>query len=189
MFFKPKKFVNDFRTLVFFDTPEPLALIYLAGPYTKPNPNENVHKTILVAEALVRLGFIPYVPHLHHLWDVISPQDWSYWMRITSAILLRCDALLLLPGESKGAELEVTIAKESNLPIYHNLTELLNDKGRSRRVIPVDGSERKRERELENRYPDRGQRTWREEVSGRADEERADSPLGDDSLPGFSGSP
>ena len=38
--------------------------VYIAAPYTKPDPCENINRVIAAANELVNLGFIPFIPHL-----------------------------------------------------------------------------------------------------------------------------
>jgi hypothetical protein len=39
-------------------------------------------------------------------------------------LLQRCDAVLRLPGESKGADQDVAIARERGLPVYTHLGDV-----------------------------------------------------------------
>jgi hypothetical protein len=39
-------------------------------------------------------------------------------------LLQKCDAVLRLPGESRGADQDVAIARERNLPVYFSLDEV-----------------------------------------------------------------
>lgn len=39
-------------------------------------------------------------------------------------LLAMCEAVLCLPGESKGADNDVRIAKERGLPVYHRLEDV-----------------------------------------------------------------
>jgi hypothetical protein len=39
-------------------------------------------------------------------------------------LLQHCDAVLRLPGESAGADLDVATAKRLGLPVYHDVTEI-----------------------------------------------------------------
>ncbi|MGI8793389.1 MAG: hypothetical protein ACR2H3_09460 [Acidimicrobiales bacterium] len=44
-------------------------LVYIATPYSNPDPEENTHNAILAANELVEAGLVtPHVPHLTHLW-------------------------------------------------------------------------------------------------------------------------
>jgi hypothetical protein len=39
-------------------------------------------------------------------------------------LLERCDAVLRLAGESRGADKDVAIAQERGIPVYYNLDEI-----------------------------------------------------------------
>ena len=39
-------------------------------------------------------------------------------------LLQHCDAVLRLPGESKGAENDVRIARERGIPVYFDIAEI-----------------------------------------------------------------
>lgn len=99
--------------------------IYVAGPYTKPDPCVNTHKAIQVGNELIELGFVPFVPHLTHLWHTITPRSYHYWLDYDREWLKKCDALLRLPGESAGAVTEVALARELCLPVFLSIDELL----------------------------------------------------------------
>lgn len=99
-------------------------LIYIAAPYAIGDHLGNVKRALAVAEDVLRLGHTPYVPLLNHFWDQLYPKPAEEWLRIDFDILFRCDAILRLPGESAGAEAEVKQAKEWQIPIYHNLSEI-----------------------------------------------------------------
>ena len=101
-------------------------LIYLAGPYTYPDPVTNTRKAVLFAGELVRRGFIPIIPHLSLLWHIISPKPRTYdfWMDIDLEYLRRCDALYRLSGKSKGADKEVEFALRNGIPVFFKMTDL-----------------------------------------------------------------
>ena len=40
--------------------------VYIAGPYTLGNVEENVRKAIFAADVILRLGHAPYLSHLTH---------------------------------------------------------------------------------------------------------------------------
>lgn len=56
-------------------------LIYIAGPYTCPDPVLNTRKAVAVAESVLALGGAPVVPHLTMLWHLISPKPVEEWYR------------------------------------------------------------------------------------------------------------
>ena len=99
--------------------------VYVAGPYTSPDPIINTRETILVADRLQGLGFIPFVPHLTLLWHMVSPHNIDFWYEYDNAWLEKCDALLRLPGKSLGADNEVNLAYHIGLSVYFTIDELI----------------------------------------------------------------
>lgn len=95
-------------------------LVYVAGPYTRPDPPMNTHEAIRVAEALQDSGKVTcVVPHLTLLWQAIQPHaDVEYWYEYDLAMLARCDALYRLAGESSGADNEVAFALSRGIPVF-----------------------------------------------------------------------
>jgi hypothetical protein len=100
-------------------------LVYIAAPYTHPDPAENTHKAIRMADELVRHDFVPFIPHLNLLWHLVSPRPPDFWYEYDLRILERCDAILRVPGESIGADREVQVARESGIPIFYSVKEIL----------------------------------------------------------------
>jgi hypothetical protein len=95
-------------------------LVYVAGPYTNPDPPVNVRVAGLAAEPLQQSGcIIAYVPHISMLWHLIAPHDLQHWYEYDLHLLGRCDAVLRLPGASTGADNEVEVAEELGLPVFH----------------------------------------------------------------------
>ena len=102
-------------------------LVYLAGPYTNPDPSVNVNNTIHAAERLQATGLVTcFIPHLTHLWHVVAPhEDVEHWYEYDLATLSRCDALFRLPGKSSGADAECDFATDRSIPIFANEAHLL----------------------------------------------------------------
>jgi hypothetical protein len=48
----------------------------------------------------------------------------AYQYPVAQRLLERCDAVLRLPGESRGADLDVARARELGLPVYTDVDEL-----------------------------------------------------------------
>jgi len=99
-------------------------LIYIAGPYTHPDPVQNTHRAITVADELIYHGFIPYIPHLTLLWHLVSPHNTQFWYDYDKHILKRCDAVLRIGGDSIGADQEVALAKECGIPVFYSMEDL-----------------------------------------------------------------
>jgi len=104
--------------------------VYIAGPYTKGDVVINVREAFLAADAVVALGHEPFIPHASHLWHLISPHEYEFWMERDMAWLEVCDALLRLPGESSGADREVSHMQSLGKPIYDSLGDLSQRWGR-----------------------------------------------------------
>ena len=102
-------------------------LVYLAGPYTKPDPIENTHRIILIADALWNLGVVPVVPHLTLFWHFLRPRTYEEWLRYDLHLMARCDAVLRVPGASHGADGEVSYAIAHGLPVIYARTATTND--------------------------------------------------------------
>ena len=101
-----------------------MKLIYIASPYTKGDVVINVRRQIDTGDRILGMGHIPYVPNLTHFWHFVSPKAYEIWMDIDSEILKRCDAVLRLSGESKGADREVELAKSLGIPVYYSLEDI-----------------------------------------------------------------
>ena len=113
-------------------------LILIAGPYrggTNDDPKliqQNLEKLEAVALPLFRMGHLPVIgewlalPLLHlagskhigdSIWDEIQ-------YPVAHRLLEKCDAVLRLEGESKGADNDVRIAQEKGLKIYYRLEDI-----------------------------------------------------------------
>lgn len=96
-------------------------LVYVAGPYTRPDPVQNTHRIVKFASELIDDGMVvPFLPHLTLLFDIISPRPVDFWYEYDFHMLARCDALIRYPGESTGADAEVTFAEERHIPVFHD---------------------------------------------------------------------
>lgn len=93
-------------------------LVYIAGPYAKPDPVLNTREACLVADRVVDLGAAVIVPHLSLLWHAISPQPVDTWYARDLDVLRHCHALVRIPGESTGADDEVDEACRLGLQIF-----------------------------------------------------------------------
>lgn len=98
--------------------------IYVASPYTKGRVVDNIRNPILVGDELIKLGYTPFLPLLTHFWDLISPHSYEEWMTMDFVWILKCDALLRLPGESSGADREVEHALAHDISVFHSVEEL-----------------------------------------------------------------
>lgn len=122
-------------------------LIYVAGPISKGSLTANIMKAHQAGMALFRAGLAVIVPHGSVFWGnrtVGSATDWSGgrwdaflpealpggtthadWMGCDLEIVRRCDCVLRLPGESKGADMETALAAELGIPVFGGVEEVV----------------------------------------------------------------
>jgi hypothetical protein len=113
-------------------------MILIAGPYrsgTGDDPElmaKNLRSLESVALPLYRAGHIPLIgewialPLLREAGST-RPGDAIYdeiLYPIANRLLNRCDAVLRLPGASKGADEDVRLARELGLPVLEKLADV-----------------------------------------------------------------
>jgi hypothetical protein len=100
--------------------------VYVAGPITSSgNLTENVRHGISVGNLLLRDGVIPFVPHLSELWNYVTVVGYETWLYYDKEWIRSCDALLRLPGRSRGATREVRWANKLSIPVFYSYEELM----------------------------------------------------------------
>lgn len=102
-------------------------MIYLASPYSHPDPDVRTHRWSQVLDAtaeLMRQGLTVYSPivHSHHValfHDL--PGDWAFWRDHCLGMLRRADQLLVLTldgwTDSTGVLAEIHAAQDRRLLI------------------------------------------------------------------------
>jgi hypothetical protein len=112
--------------------------ILIAGPYrsgTNDDPElmaENLRKMEAVALTVFRAGHIPVIGEwlaLPLLKQAGSryPGDKIYEeisYPVSRRILAKCDAILRLPGKSKGADGDVQLAMKRGIKVYYNVEDI-----------------------------------------------------------------
>ena len=113
-------------------------MILIAGPYRSGTNDDpalmavNLERLEAVSYDLFRAGHIPMIGEWVALpiWRVAGGQQvgdalYNAILHPTAHRLLsRCDAVLRLPGASKGADNDVKIALERGIPVYHRLEDV-----------------------------------------------------------------
>lgn len=79
-------------------------------------PTSRLYETNLV---------LPLVPHLTLLWHAVEPRPPEYWYAYDLHLLRRCDAVLRLPGASRGADVETAEAASLGIPGFDDEASLL----------------------------------------------------------------
>lgn len=100
--------------------------VYIASPYTKGDVGINVRASFDIADLLLERGFAPYPPLYSHFWHIISPKTYETWMMLDTEWVKRCDCVLRVAGESRGANAEVELALSLKLPVFYSIAELVD---------------------------------------------------------------
>ena len=127
-----------------------MKFVYLAGPITKGPIDGNVAQADAAMFRLWSSGVAVFNPMLscwagagiervrvrnaglspashpdpkaHGLFQTISHTG---WLDMDKVIVGRCDAVLRLPGESSGADIETAHAADCGVPVFHDIEELI----------------------------------------------------------------
>jgi hypothetical protein len=92
--------------------------VYIAGPYTRPDPEANTRRAMHHWLALWNQGYAPFCPHWSHFQHAETPIPYAAWMAFDLEWLRVCDAVLRLPGESPGADRECAEARRLGIPVF-----------------------------------------------------------------------
>lgn len=113
-------------------------MILIAGPYrsgTGDDPQllrQNLARLEQAAWPIFDAGHLPMIgewvalPVLRGAGvdDLSDPLTGEVMYPAAQRLLERCDAVLRLAGESRGADQDVAIARERGIPVYYNLDEI-----------------------------------------------------------------
>lgn len=99
-------------------------VIYIASPYTIGDKEENVRVQIDAAHRIMDMGHAPITPLLSHYLEAVRPRPYEDWIKADLPLVERADILLRLPGESKGADMEVEHAKKNKIEVVESWEEL-----------------------------------------------------------------
>lgn len=95
-------------------------LIYIAGPYSHPDPVANTHAAVrhgLMLRESYDVAVI--IPHLSLVAQLVGPRNDEFWYNLDLDVLAHCDGLVRIPGASRGADREVIVADELGIPVFH----------------------------------------------------------------------
>ena len=113
-------------------------IVLIAGPYRSGTGNDpakvaaNLERLEAAALPLFRAGHIPMIgewvalPVIRRSASKAIGDDVFAEIQDAAAarLIARCDAILRLPGESKGADNDVRLARERGIPVYHRLEDV-----------------------------------------------------------------
>ncbi|MDA4893710.1 MULTISPECIES: DUF4406 domain-containing protein [Microbacterium] len=115
-------------------------LILIAGPYASGTGGDpelmarNLERLEEAAWPIFRAGHIPMIGEWVALPVLASagasgptdPLAAEVMYPTAERLLQHCDAVLRLPGDSRGADQDVAIARERGIPVYFSLEEVPN---------------------------------------------------------------
>jgi hypothetical protein len=119
-------------------TPTARMLILISGPYMtgtdgdEERIRENLARMEAMALPVYERGHLAVVAEWLS-WPVIeaaggvdhaSDQFTEYQYPVAHRLLSMCDAVLRIPGESRGADLECDLAREMGMPVYSSLGDI-----------------------------------------------------------------
>ena len=110
----------------------PNPLIYVAGFYSS-YPPYGMRNCIVLGTLLLQRGYLPYLPHLTGIWDMVTPMPYPAWLEIDKGWLRVCQGLIRFPGKSSGADGEEALARELGIPCCKTIAELMQR-------VPATGS-------------------------------------------------
>lgn len=113
-------------------------LILIAGPYrsgTNDDPKliqQNMDNLEAMALPIFRKGHVPMIgewvalPIMQQAGSkAIGDEVWTeVQYPVAHRLLEKCDAILRIPGVSKGADQDVQLAKDMGLKVYYNLDDI-----------------------------------------------------------------
>lgn len=104
-------------------------MIYLASPYSHPDPAVRESRFLVAckaAAAIMRQGKLVFSPIAHSHPIAMAgdlPKGWAYWERLDHAMVAVCSEVVVLTidgwKESRGIAGELAIARELCLPIRY----------------------------------------------------------------------
>lgn len=121
--------------------PKSREVIYIAGPFTDPNPIQVARNCNSANELAIRVrafGMVPFCPHTALAGSIVHtverepvfllPQiTWEKAMEECREFLSRADAVLMVGGwrNSKGATEERALALSLGLPVFDSFADLV----------------------------------------------------------------
>ncbi len=105
--------------------------VYVAGPISKGDLSHNIDQARAAGLQLLRAGFAPFIPQLSCFFSNDFPEIFPAgtthkdWMGVDLPWVSVSDAILRLPGESFGADMEVSHAKALGIPVFYHADDLI----------------------------------------------------------------
>ena len=102
-----------------------LTKIYLSGPITKGDKDHNFRQAAVAQRTLLRAGYAVLNPMLSMKLPGGLEIPHEVWMASDLPWVACSCAVLRLPGESIGADMEVKFAHGRGIPVFEDITVLM----------------------------------------------------------------
>ena len=114
--------------------------VFISGPYSTGDQVENMRAALGAAEKCMKVGIVPFVPHLRGFWHFVYPHSYEEWLEYDLEWLISCDILWRLPGASKGADQEVAWANLNEVSVCIGFEQVIAEAERILGFSPLDTS-------------------------------------------------
>jgi len=98
--------------------------VYISGPITKGDRDANFQQAADAHKALIAAGYAVLNPMLTMRLPGAFAIGHDTWIANDLPWVAVADAVLRLPGESKGADIECEHASIHGVPVFHDVAEL-----------------------------------------------------------------
>lgn len=103
--------------------------IYIAGPISRGDLAANIKQATDAARQLIAAGYAPFCPQLTCYLGGDTPTvsggvSHDEWMEVDLPWVSVADAVLRLPGESTGADMETDLADSLGIPVFHSVDDI-----------------------------------------------------------------
>jgi len=102
-------------------------VVYISCPMRLGNWTKNVRTAARVQCDLMRKGYSVINPIGSWLTDIVEPLDFETWINNDYGLIDVSDAIIRIPGESEGADLECDYAIRQDKELFWDLRELYGE--------------------------------------------------------------
>lgn len=106
-----------------------MKVVYISSPYSIGDQAANVRRQIVAAHVVMDLGHAPVAPLLTHYLHIHRPRPYEEWMAVDLKLVEKADVVWRLPGDSRGADREVSRARERGIRVVSSTFELVEALG------------------------------------------------------------
>ncbi len=110
-------------------------MVYISGPITLGSKEHNFNQAVEAQAELMRRGFAPFNPMLTMKFPDHEMFTHQEWMEADLPWVSSSDAVLRLPGESVGADIEVAHANDCDVPVFHSIDDVAKYLSRLQRGV------------------------------------------------------